>query len=132
MWALVEDGVVLETTNVDPTERFHPDLSWVACPADVKPDWLVSDGEFVPPAVNESEQAELERMWRNTELQSTEWLMTRHRDEQDLERSPTLTSEQFSELLVYRQALRDWPQAGTFPTVEFRPVAPSWIAEQIQ
>lgn len=132
MWALIQEGVVLETTSVDPTERFHPDLSWVACPADVKPDWLVSDGEFVPPAVNDSEQADAERMWRNTELQSTEWLVTRHRDEQDLAQDTTLTTEQFAELLGYRLALRDWPQSEHFPDSQYRPVAPPWIAEQTQ
>ncbi|KIR18960.1 hypothetical protein PFLU4_05390 [Pseudomonas fluorescens] len=132
MWALIQEGVVLETTDVDPTERFHPDLSWVACPADVKPDWLVSDGEFVPPVINDSEQADAERMWRNTELQSTEWLVTRHRDEQDLAQETTLTTEQFAELLGYRLALRDWPQSEHFPDSQYRPVAPPWIAEQTQ
>ncbi|MEN2396956.1 hypothetical protein [Pseudomonas halotolerans] len=132
MWALIQEDVVLETTSVDPTERFHPDLSWVACPADVKPDWLVSDGKFGPPTINDSEQADAERMWRNTELQSTEWLVTRHRDEQDLAQETTLTTEQFAELLGYRLALRDWPQSEHFPDSQYRPVVLPWIAEQTQ
>ncbi|WP_225970881.1 phage tail assembly chaperone [Pseudomonas fluorescens] len=78
------------------------------------------------------DQVDAERVWRNSELQATEWLVTRHRDEQDLNRAPSLTAEQFSELLTYRQTLRDWPQTGEFPGAEFRPVAPSWIAEQTQ
>ncbi|UVM63289.1 phage tail assembly chaperone [Pseudomonas sp. B21-010] len=73
-----------------------------------------------------------ERNWRDSEIRNTEWLVTRHRDEQDLQLTPTLTLERFSELLAYRQALRDWPQAEVFPDIEFRPVAPAWIAEQLQ
>ncbi|WP_413794825.1 MULTISPECIES: phage tail assembly chaperone [unclassified Pseudomonas] len=133
MWARIENARVVETTDVDPAERFHPDLVWQACPIDTRPGWTLEEDEFLPPpAIPASEQAEAERVWRNAELQSTEWLVTRHRDEQDLERPPTLTLEQFSELLNYRQALRDWPQAGAFPGIEFRPVSPAWIMDQIQ
>ncbi|WP_092454183.1 phage tail assembly chaperone [Pseudomonas sp. NFACC45] len=133
MWARIENGTVVETTDVDPTERFHPDLLWRACPEDVRPNWTLTDGEFsLPPAVSTSEQADIERVWRNYELQSTEWLATRHRDEQDIGHETTLTTVQYSELLGYRQALRDWPQTVTFPSTESRPIAPPWIAEQSQ
>jgi hypothetical protein len=131
-WARVENGTVVETTDIDPDERFHPDLLWQSCPMDVRPGWVLIDREFVPPAVNDSERADTERVWRNTELQSTEWLVTRHRDEQDLAQDTTLTTGQFAELLGYRQALRDWPQSEHFPDSQYRPVAPPWIAEQTQ
>lgn len=132
-WARIENGTVFETTTIDPAERFHPDLIWQACPSDVEPGWTVEDGQFSPPPAGPMlDQVDAERVWRNSELQATEWLVTRHRDEQDLNRAPSLTAEQFSELLTYRQTLRDWPQTGEFPGAEFRPVAPSWIAEQTQ
>lgn len=76
--------------------------------------------------------AAVERVWRDEQVNATEWLVTRHRDEQDMQLATTLTAEQFAELLVYRQALRDWPQSETFPDTALRPVAPSWIAEQTQ
>lgn len=133
MWARIENETVVETTDVDPTERFHPDLLWQACSKEVRPDWTFMNGEFFRPlAVSISEQDDTERVWRNNELQSTEWLVTRHRDEQDIGQGTTLTAAQYSELLGYRQALRDWPQAATFPSAEFRPIAPPWIAEQSQ
>ncbi len=78
------------------------------------------------------EAASNERLWRDVTLQGTEWLMARHRDERDMERVTTLTAAQFSELLGYRQALREWPQSAHFPLTEHRPVEPAWIAEQIQ
>ncbi|CAI8780024.1 phage tail assembly chaperone [Pseudomonas donghuensis] len=74
----------------------------------------------------------VERAWRDRELQTTEWLTTRHRDEQDISRPTTLTREQYVELQAYRQSLRDWPAAGAFPELAERPSAPPWVAEQVQ
>lgn len=87
-----------------------------------------------PPVVAPTAEqlAAIERTWRDAEVSSTEWLVTRHRDEQDMQLATTLTAEQFAELLVYRQALRDWPQTEAFPDTAQRPVAPPWIAEQVQ
>lgn len=73
-----------------------------------------------------------ERNWRDSELSSVIWLRDRHRDQLDLETETALTREQFMELLVYMQALRDWPQSTDFPDSQHRPTAPDWIAEQTQ
>lgn len=73
-----------------------------------------------------------ERPWRDAELRGLVWLRDRHRDQLEIEASTTLTGEQFKELLVYMQALRDWPQSPNFPQIEHRPVVPPWIAEQTE
>lgn len=73
-----------------------------------------------------------ERAWRDAELASVMWLRERHRDQVEISEQTTLTAEQFAELLVYMQALRDWPQSPDFPAIEQRPAAPAWIAEQAQ
>ncbi|WP_275559874.1 phage tail assembly chaperone [Pseudomonas sp. 2(2015)] len=73
-----------------------------------------------------------QRDWRNAQLAGVEWLRNRHRDEQDLQREPTLSAQQFSELLAFMQQLREWPQTEQFPDAAHRPVAPAWIAEQVQ
>lgn len=78
------------------------------------------------------ELASAERAVRDDELLSVEWLRNRHRDQLDIGVDTTLTPAQFKELLVYLQALRDWPQSEHFPKIEHRPVAPPWIAEQTQ
>ncbi|WP_241526830.1 MULTISPECIES: phage tail assembly chaperone [unclassified Pseudomonas] len=44
--------------------------------------------------------------------------------------NPTLSVEQFQELLTYIQALRDWPQSKAFPDTDHRPNPPPWLAEQ--
>jgi len=88
--------------------------------------WPEAVDRVVPP----EQLIAFERDWRDSEIRNTEWLVARHRDEQDLQLSPTLTTGQFSELLAYRQALRDWPLSEHFPDSQHRPVAPPWIAEQ--
>ncbi|UVL57544.1 phage tail assembly chaperone [Pseudomonas sp. B21-035] len=79
-----------------------------------------------------TDYAKVERAWRDVELQATEWLTTRHRDEQGIGRSTTLTSEQYGEVLAYRQKLRDWPQTSNFPESSKRPSAPIWLTTQTQ
>ena len=44
---------------------------------------------------------------RNAKLAETDWMVTRHRDQLDAGIATSLTSEQYSKLLVYRQQLRD-------------------------
>ena len=73
-----------------------------------------------------------EREWRDSELIAVTGMRDRHRDQLEIEVETTLTAEQFRELLVYIQALRDWPQSPEFPVLEQRPAAPPWIAEKTQ
>lgn len=108
-------------------ERF---LSVIARPAPGKVRGHDDDGlpVLLDPSFSEDELAAAERAWRDEAVASTEWLVNRHRDEQDMQLATTLTAEQFAELLVYRQALRDWPQSQAFPDAEQRPVAPAFLS----
>lgn len=92
-----------------------------------RPAWVESSTTLTTEAL-----AAQERAWRDERVAGTEWLVTRHRDERELELNTTLTSEQFAELLVYRQCLRDWPQSTQFPGLEYRPPALSWLVRQIR
>ncbi|CAD5747883.1 hypothetical protein BvCmsNSP073_04699 [Escherichia coli] len=49
MWARIENNVVMELTDIDPTGRYHDSLIWVECPADTQPGYTYSSGEFTPP-----------------------------------------------------------------------------------
>ncbi|WP_025132376.1 phage tail assembly chaperone [Pseudomonas sp. PH1b] len=73
-----------------------------------------------------------EREWRDAELTAVMWLRERHRDQLEIEAPATLTGEQYKELLVYMQALRDWPQSTNFPDIQQRPSSPTWVAGQIE
>jgi len=81
--------------------------------------------------VEENESLTAARAWRQSALAATEWRVSRHRDEQELGRGTTLKAQQYLELLEYRQALRDWPDSGAFPSSVSRPSAPQWLAGPI-
>lgn len=130
MWALIVEGAVREVTEIDPAGRFHPSLTWVGCDAEVAPGDRYDGGAFGPPPVDDP--ADVERAWRDGEIATHEWLVFRHRGELELQRETTLTAEQYTELLEYLQALRDWPATEAFPDSTQRPTAPPWIAEQTQ
>lgn len=76
--------------------------------------------------------AQVERNWRSEQLEATDGVVSRHRDELEEGADTTLTPAQYSELQAYRRALRNWPESGEFPLVDHRPSAPLWLAEQIQ
>ncbi|WP_445571406.1 phage tail assembly chaperone [Pseudomonas sp. E102] len=132
MWALIQDSVVHEVTEVDPAGRFHPDLMWKPCGEEISHGWRYDGEAFVEPVREGNSLAASERAWRDEKMHASEWLVTRHRDEQDLQQETTLTDAQFSELLIYRQSLRDWPQSPSFPDSQHRPVVLSWFASQTQ
>lgn len=73
-----------------------------------------------------------ERTWRTVELARHEWLVTRHRDEVDLGQATTLTAQQFEQLLLFRQTLRDWPSLEHFPLTEYRPRPPAWLSDTVE
>lgn len=70
------------------------------------------------------QQVQRERFWRDAELTKTDMLVTRHRDEQDAGRVPTLTDEQYRQLQSYRLELREWPENASFPNDQRRPETP--------
>lgn len=81
-----------------------------------------------PPAPSADRLIEAERNWRDYVLVETDPLIARHRDELELDAaSTTLSAAQYRELLLYREALRDWPAASQFPSSEQRPAAPAWL-----
>lgn len=85
-----------------------------------------------PPEPTADYFAEVERSWRDVQLATTDGMVSRHRDEIEGALSTTLTPEQYSELQVYRRALRNWPEAGEFPLIEHRPLQPSWLIGELQ
>jgi len=79
------------------------------------------------PVVSPATLASHERAWRNRVLQNTQWLVFRDTEELEVGEGTTLRSEEFKQLLAYRQALRDWPNDPDFPNLLSRPVEPDWL-----
>ncbi|MFJ4197540.1 phage tail assembly chaperone [Pseudomonas sp. NPDC089534] len=100
------------------------DLRQAAAPAAAPPSPLATRANV---AVDDEPAAQA-RAWRESVLSATQWLMTRHRDEQELGRVPSLPAAQYLELLQFRQALRDWPASTDFPAAVGRPAVPQWLA----
>ena len=48
-WSRIENNAVMETTDIDPTDRFHPSLVWVECPDYVQPGYLYDGNVFIEP-----------------------------------------------------------------------------------
>ncbi|WP_079229385.1 phage tail assembly chaperone [Pseudomonas putida] len=133
MWARIANGQVMEVTDINPVDRYHSDLVWEKCTLETMPGWQVVEGGYVPPSVTAESESNLAlRMWRDYQLQSGEWLVMRHRDELAMNISTSLTSQQYTELLTYRQSLRDWPASSMFPDSSSKPEPPVWIALQSQ
>lgn len=49
MWARIENGTVAEITDIDPANRFHPSIPWVACPLETGIGWSYDGETFAPP-----------------------------------------------------------------------------------
>ncbi|MBK5525374.1 hypothetical protein JFT86_00300 [Pseudomonas sp. TH06] len=151
-YARVENGVVvelIETGDYAITQLFAPSFveSMVQVPEGMTVEIGAPIDEFRPSSaqvsvtsipvsaqgiVVEDQMPETAaRAWRQSRLSSTEWQVTRHRDEQELGRGTTLKAQHYLELLEYRQALRDWPDSGHFPSVVSRPSAPVWLAAPV-
>lgn len=74
----------------------------------------------------------IERSWRNAQLLSSDNIVARHRDQVEGGGDTTLTNDQYKALQAYRSQLRDWPASDLFPGEKSRPVAPDWLASQIE
>ncbi|MET3232057.1 UNVERIFIED_ORG: hypothetical protein ABIC54_004260 [Burkholderia sp. 1263] len=84
---------------------------------------------FDPLPPTRAQQADMMRARRDGALAATDWLVARHQDEKLIGDGTTLTAEQFTALLRYRQALRDLADATGWPNVELpdAPGAPDFV-----
>ena len=48
-WARIENGRVMETTDLDPEGRFHPSLVWVACADEIDQHYTYDGTTFTAP-----------------------------------------------------------------------------------
>ena len=70
----------------------------------------------------DAEYTETLRSGRDKLLIECEWMVVRHRDQKDAGTDTTLTDVEYTALLSYRQALRDWPSTEMDL---YEPIAPS-------
>lgn len=140
-YAVFDEGGVLKSRlvkgihEIPETAMEVSDSLWLSMTQETDGIWMLSAGGAVektpfPPAATEV-VIEAERAWRDSQMNRTQWLVDRHRDEQESD-ATTLTSSRFGELQAFRRALRNWPQASGFPHAETRPAPPSWLAQEVE
>ncbi|HFH3052911.1 TPA: phage tail assembly chaperone [Pseudomonas aeruginosa] len=120
-----DDGVLI-SEEVHTRIMQEQEAGWVICAG---PDGQPMTKEPSPPSAEAL--AAVERAWRDRQLDATDALVARHRDEIE-DGDTTLTGEQYQALQAYRRTLRDWPEQGKFPLVEHRPSAPAWLAQSLE
>lgn len=89
-------------------------------------DW----SQKITPAMRAEERAKSIRAQRDAELSKSSWMIERHRDELEQLATTTLTAEQYVDLQIYRQQLRDWPAQPEWPNIDM-PEAPEWLLNNI-
>ncbi|MCD5982760.1 hypothetical protein [Pseudomonas sp. CDFA 610] len=93
-------------------------------------DYLEDGGlstEYAEDIVVQSDPALLARLWIEASLKTSETLVSEYRDARDLGGALPVTAKQFSELLTWRQGVREWPQVAGYPIEATRPDVPAWI-----
>ncbi len=48
-WARIEDEIVVEVIDIDPSGRYHESIKWFAVSDEVEQGWVVDDGSFATP-----------------------------------------------------------------------------------
>ncbi|WP_122679277.1 hypothetical protein [Pseudomonas viridiflava] len=86
-----------------------------------------SSSDYAEDIVVQSDPALLARLWIEASLKTSETLVSEYRDARDLGGALPITAKQFSELLTWRQAVREWPQVAGYPIEASRPEVPVWI-----
>jgi hypothetical protein len=107
---------LVNSTLIEPPKltKYYEELRWN------NGNWTINN--------NPNKAMDIVRSERNNLISSTDWLVLRHRDEIDKGVHTTLSTEQYQELLIYRQALRDLtknPNLDVFNPIY--PNKPSWI-----
>ncbi|MCF5713421.1 hypothetical protein I9H06_24390 [Pseudomonas tremae] len=93
-------------------------------------DYLDAGGqatEYAEDIVVQADPALLAKLWVELRLKVSDNLVSQYRDARDLGGELPVTPEQFTQLLTWRQAVREWPQVRGYPKKTTQPVTPDWI-----
>jgi hypothetical protein len=115
-YAIIEGGKIVNIAVATPD--FAAEKGWIECPSGVDIGWSF-DGTGTPVAssVNQEELAGGVRAQRDNLLAESDLMVLP-------DRWAAMTTEQQEAWATYRQALRDIPQQGGFPTTVTWPVKP--------
>lgn len=89
----------------------------VSVPDTVKEGDFYHNETFVPFAewrslYTDDELLNILRMERNSKITRLDWLVLRHQEQIALSVTPTLSAQEYQDLLAYKQSLRDFPETA--------------------
>ncbi|MBC8881711.1 MULTISPECIES: hypothetical protein [Pseudomonas] len=125
--ALKNDGsfvITVAGNRCHVTQDYNPPLYQAVV------DYLDTGGhatEYAEDVVVQSDPGLLARLWVELRLKVSDNLVSQYRDARDLGGELPITPEQFTQLLTWRQAVREWPQVPGYPKETTQPVTPDWI-----
>ncbi|KPB24175.1 hypothetical protein [Pseudomonas amygdali] len=93
-------------------------------------DYLDAGGhatEYAEDIVVQADPALLAKLWVELRLKVSDNLVSQYRDARDLGGELPITPEQFTQLLTWRQAVREWTQVPGYPKEATQPITPDWI-----
>ncbi|ARA80081.1 hypothetical protein ACDH60_12800 [Pseudomonas ficuserectae] len=83
--------------------------------------------EYAEDIVVQSDPGLLAKLWIEASLKASDKLVSEYRDARDLGGVLPITAEQFTQLLTWRQAVREWPLVSGYPDKATQPATPDWI-----
>ncbi|WP_227443981.1 hypothetical protein [Pseudomonas cannabina] len=125
--ALKNDGsfvITVAGNRCHVTQDYNPPLYQAVV------DYLDAGGhsmEYAEDVVVQADPALLAKLWMELRLKVSDNLVSQYRDARDLGGELPITPELFTQLLTWRQAVRDWPQVPGYPKETTQPVTPGWI-----
>lgn len=106
MWARIENGVVVELTNVNPEGRFSSQLTWMPVPDEVSFGWVHNfDGTFTPP-VTEEEEVKDYKKFRELMYANPDFVYAKQQDTRFIELIVWVTNKDFDTASVVWQELK--------------------------
>lgn len=128
MWARIENGLVVEITDIDPSGRFHSSITWTSCPPDVKAGMLYTGHSFLdanPDLPKLAMEARSERDCRMRNIYDIASIkLGREMRMASGDQIEELASK-LAALDAYAVALLDIPQQAEFPTSIIWPETPT-------
>lgn len=115
MWARIDNGIVAEIIDFDPSGKFHAAIEWVKCSGDTEIGMTYKSNNFGPkPAPDATWLIAQGRAERDRQLRDVYdvGIIRAQRDE----RLGSDVSERVAALDAYAVALLDVPQQPGFPT----------------
>lgn len=127
--AVKEDGTFVVTLDGN---RSHVSRQYDNALFEAVTQYLKDGGESSPYSediVVKADPLVLAKYWVEVQIKASENIVSQYRDARDMEDELPITSTQFTALLNWRKAVRDWPKSELYPQEDSKPITPDWLVK---